>query len=226
VYYLEGSGLALSGSCFTMTNPDAILWLGGAPCAGKSSVAEVLVRRFDIEVYRVDEAFDAHVCQLDEHTHPALLRWTTSSWDERWIRPPEALLADVIACYREHLSFVLEDLRSRVWSSRLVVVEGSAVLPDEIAPILRCRERGMWLIPTLEFQRHNYARRNWVGGILQQCADPDIAFRNWMERDARFAQWVAGQVRDQGLASIEIDGSRSVDQIADVVARHFGLTGF
>jgi hypothetical protein len=207
-----------------MTDLDAILWLGGAPCAGKSSVAELLVSRFDIDVYHVDEAFNAHVCRLGVRAHPALLRWMRSSWDERWIRPPEVLLSDVIECYREHLSFVLEDLRALVSNSRHVLVEGTALLPDEIAPLLGSRERGIWLIPTQPFQEHNYERRVWVGSILQQCADPKLAFRNWMRRDVAFARWVARQVHDQGLTSIEIDGSSGVEQIADRVAGHFGLS--
>ena len=207
-----------------MADLDAILWLGGAPCAGKSSVAEILVSRFDIDVYHVDEAFNTQVSRLDERAQPALLRWMTSSWDERWIRPPEVLLADVIECYREHVSFILEDLRTLVSNSPRVLVEGTALLPDSIAPLLTSYERGIWLIPTQPFQEHNYARRMWVDGILRQCADPQVAFRNWMRRDAAFARWVARQAHNRGLTSIEIDGSRSIEQIADSVARQFVLT--
>ena len=110
-----------------------------------------------------------------------------------------------------------------VSTSRLVLVEGNALLPDEIAPLLRSRERGVWLIPTQPFQERSYARRMWVPGILQQCASPEVAFRNWMGRDAAFARWVAKQVHDHGLTSIRVDGSHSVEQIADRVASHFGF---
>lgn len=46
-----------------------------------------------------------------------------------------------------------------------------------------------------------------------------------MERDARFAAWLADEVRMPGLACIEVDGSRGVEEVAGVVAERFGLGG-
>ena len=201
-----------------------MLWVGGAPCGGKSSVAKLLGDRFDLELVRVDDAFDRHVRQIDQNRHPALSRWMALSWNERWMRAPEVLLLEVIACYREHLGFILDDLRAATPRGHRVLVEGSSILPAEIAPMLMKNTQAIWLLPAPAFQAQNYARREWVEDILRQCADPVAAFRNWMARDAAFASWLAKQIRDLGLRSIEVDGSRSIEEIADVIVSHFGLS--
>jgi len=87
-----------------------VFWLGGSPCAGKSSVSEVLARRFALDVYHVDEAFDRHARGLDPARQPALAAWCASSWEERWMRPPGDLLRNVIACYGEHFALILKDI--------------------------------------------------------------------------------------------------------------------
>jgi len=178
------------------TSDPPIVWLGGAPCAGKSSVARTLSERFALDILHIDDSFGACASQRDAARHPALSRWMALSWNERWSRSPDPLLAEVIACYHEHLCFVLEDLRTRDLGGRQTLVEGSAVLARDIAPMLGSRAEGVWLVPTAEFQAQHYAQRPWVDGILQQCADPGGAFERWMGRDARFAEWLAYEVQE------------------------------
>ena len=37
-----------------------VYWLGGSPCAGKSSIADSLVERYGFRLYRCDEAYFVH----------------------------------------------------------------------------------------------------------------------------------------------------------------------
>ena len=203
----------------------SVLWLGGAPCAGKSSVAQLLGERFGLDVVHVDDTVAAFIAQLDPVRHPALSGWMALSWDERWARPLEALVDEVVACYRKHLGFVREQVLSRAGRGRPVLVEGSVILPADVAPTLGGPADAVWLVPTAGFQAHHYAQRPWIGGVLKECADPAAAFERWMERDARFAAWLEDEVRGLGLACIAVDGSRSVDEVARVVAERFGLGG-
>ena len=203
----------------------SVLWLGGAPCAGKSSVAQLLGERFGLDVVHVDDTFDAFIAQLDPLRHPVLSGWMALSWDERWRRSPAALLDEVVACYREHLGFVREQVLSRAGRGRRVLVEGSVILPADVAPTLGGSADALWLVPTRAFQVHHYAQRPWIGGVLRECADPTAAFERWMERDARFAAWLVDEVRGLGLAFIAVDGSRGVEEVAGVAAERFGLGG-
>jgi hypothetical protein len=152
--------------------------LGGAPNAGSSSVARLLGERLALDVVDVDDSIEGCVARLDQVWQTALSRWMALSWDERRARPPEVLLSEVVACYREHVGFVREQLRTLDRGGRTVLVEGSAILPADVAPTFG---------------------------------------------SARFAEMLVGEVRDLGLACITVDGSESSEEIADVLAEHFGL---
>lgn len=206
-----------------MNDTRTILWLGGAPCAGKSSVAAALAASFDLQLYRVDDTYEQLNSRLNEVEYPALTRWMASSWDERWMQPLETLLREVIACYREHLHFVLADLRAKARARRRLLVEGSALLPTDLAPILKHPRDALWLIPTPTFQASQYARRAWVSAVLAQCSAPDVAFGNWMGRDAAFGRWLTAQADELGLAAMGIDGKQTIDEVARAVAARYGL---
>ncbi len=199
-------------------------WLGGSPCAGKSTVAGILARRYDLDVYRVDEAFEDHALRLDPVRQPALVRWLAASPNERWLRPVDDLVDDAIACYREHLGMVLEDVAARP-GMRPLLIEGTALLPAEVAGVALGPERALWLLATPAFQRRHYRERAWAWDVVASSHDPERAFENWMERDTRFAVWVAAEVDACGLGRCTVDGDRTADEVADAVAARFGWAG-
>jgi 2-phosphoglycerate kinase len=200
-----------------------VYWLGGSPCAGKSTVAGALSRRFGLDLYRVDDAFEGHARRLDPARQPALVRWCAASANERWLQPIDVLLRDAIACYREHWGLVLDDIGARR-ETRPLLVEGTALLPDEVAAAAPAHH-ALWLVAAPDFQRRHYRERGWARGVVSASDDPGRAFDNWMERDVRFAAWVAAEVDALGLRRLTVDGARTVDQVADAVAAHFGLGG-
>lgn len=202
-------------------NLENVFWLGGSPCAGKSSVSEIVARRFGLDVYHVDEAFEIHAQRFASACHPALTKWSASSWDQRWMQPPDSLVQDVIACYQEHFTLILEDVLSL--SNRPLIVEGTALLPRPVARILTRQSRAIWMVPTAGFQRKHYSERDWVQGILAQCSNPEAAFENWMERDIRFAEWIVAEASTLNLATLKIDGNLTIEENADAIARHFQL---
>ena len=199
-----------------------VFWLGGSPCAGKSSMSEVMARQFELDVYHVDEAFERHVQRLEPARQPALAKWCSSSWDERWMQPTGDLLQNVIACYREHFALILKDVLT-IAKDKPLLVEGTALLPRHVAEVLPNRNQAAWVIAGADFQREHYRRREWARGIVNQCHDPELAFRNWMERDVQFAGWVRAEVTALGLRLLEVDGSRSVEENAESIAAYFQL---
>jgi 2-phosphoglycerate kinase len=198
-----------------------VLWLGASPCAGKSTVAGLLATRFGLDLYRVDDAFERHANLLDPARQPTLVRWCAASADERWLQPIDALLDDAIRCYREHWGMVLEDVTARR-ATRPLLVEGTALLPAEVARVARA-DRALWLVADPDFQRRHYRERAWARGVVAASDDPERAFENWMERDVRFASWVAAEADALGLRRLTVDGGRTVDEVADAVAAAFGL---
>ena len=202
--------------------PGNIFWLGGSPCAGKSSISDSLASRFSLNVYHVDEAFEIHRRDLNPAAQPALTRWLASSWNERWMQPIDRLVEDVIACYREQFDLILPDILARTQDASLLV-EGTALLPRLLGGTLTTRNQAIWVIPTADFQVEHYSLREWAHGIVAQCDNPEVAFQNWMERDIRFARWIEAEVNTMGLRLLKIDGSRTLAESAIEVASHFQL---
>ncbi len=199
-----------------------VLWLGGSPCAGKSSISEILAKEFNLDLYRVDEAFDVHVQRFTLESQPALTNWCASNWNERWTKPVDKLVGEVIACYEEHFSLILADIFDAP-KEKTLLVEGTALLPKQVAAVLSKPAQALWMVPTADFQWKYYAGREWVGNVLAQCENPEKAFDNWMRRDERFAEWVAAQAGELNLKVLKVDGTRTIEQNATQAARYFGL---
>ena len=195
--------------------------MGGSPCAGKSLISDLIASRFGLDVYHVDEAFDRHAQDFDPIRHPTLTKWVASSCNQRWMQPVDSLVRDAIGCYQEHFTIILEDVLSL--PERPLLVEGTALLPREVASVLSHRSHAIWVIPNADFQRAHYAEREWAQGVLAQCSDPEAAFHNWMERDSRFAKWIEAEASELDLTLLKVDGNRSVEENAESVARHFQL---
>jgi len=202
-----------------------IFWLGGSPCAGKSSICEVLAERHNLRCYHCDVAFNEHRHRFTPAGQPTLFKWTHTPWDELWMQPAAVLLDEAIACYREHFDLILQDLRAFP-KTIPILAEGNPLLPDRVFDLLRHPRQAIWLVPTAEFQKKCYPERGaWVQTILSQCTDPDQAFQNWMARDIAFANWITGKATALQLTLLPVDGQRTIAENAELVARHFGLTG-
>lgn len=104
-----------------------------------------------------------------------------------------------------------------------MLVEGPALLPRAVARRLRKRSNAIWVTPSHDFQREHYSKRDWARKIVERCDDPEVAFHNWMERDIRFAEWIEAEVYTLDLQLLKIDGTRTISENAEEVARHFKL---
>ena len=199
-----------------------VLWVGGSPCAGKSTLAATLASRHRLARYHCDEALAAHVRRAAPHAYPMMHTLTNTPWNDLWMRPVDAQVREELAFYREEFPLVLDDLRGFPATSP-VIAEGTALLPELVAPHLTDPHRAVWLVPNADFQRAHYARRPWIHDILRQCDDPARAFENWMRRDIGFADTVERQATERRLQVLRIDGALDVEALATTVERWFRL---
>ena len=203
-----------------------VLWMGGSPCSGKSSIAETVANRYGLALYRCDDAFWEHTKRVDPGRHPTLHKLNQMTWNEIWMRPVDVQIADETRCYHEEFEMILEDL-SAYPRSTPVLAEGAALLPDMVSGLLPGDHRAIWIVPTAAFQRAHYTpeQRPFMKDILKQCQDATQALQNWMDRDAGFAKQVSTRVRELGLGLITVDGERTIEKNAEMVANHFRLVG-
>jgi 2-phosphoglycerate kinase len=198
--------------------------MGGSPCSGKSSIAGMLAKKHGLHVYKCDDAFWEHANRADPVARPTFHRLTHMTWEEIWMRPVAVQIADEFACYREQFGMIVDDLLALPRSTP-VIAEGAALLPNLVSGLLPDRSRAVWVIPTEPFQREHYTpeKRPFVNGVLAHCQNPAQAFANWMDRDVGFAKWVAGQAQALDLQVLTVDGKRTVEQNAEIVAQYLGV---
>ena len=202
--------------------PDNVYFIGGSPCSGKSTSAELLSKRFHMTYFKVDESLGRYLSLAAENGSAACRRIASMTGDEIWMRTPEVQCDEEFEIYRDIAPFVLEDIKA-LGSDRKIIAEGAAYIPAIAFETGAEKSKYMALVPEREFQFSRYIRRPWVGIVLKDCTDKQAAFRNWMERDALFAEVVLDDCRKYGYFSMVNDGSRSPAEIAEDIARHFGL---
>ncbi|HWI63965.1 MAG TPA: hypothetical protein VNT75_19185, partial [Symbiobacteriaceae bacterium] len=194
------------------------------PCSGKSTIARLLGERHGFSVYHVDDHFDAHVARATADHHPHMKRFKLD-WDEIFVtRPVEAQVEGEFEFYREEWSLTLEDLLAMP-NDRLLIAEGTSMLPELVAPLVAAPDRAIWIVPTEPFQKATYPtqRADFVRWVVGQTSNPDLALRNWMDRDAEYGRLVAADAERRGFRVEWVDGSRSIDTMASVVEAQFDV---
>ena len=101
-----------------------VVWVGGAPAAGKSTVARALTRRYGLRLYGADTRTWAHRDRALARGIPAARAFETLSPRERWQRSTAELVA--MSLHRERGPMVLEDLTG-LPDRPLVVAEGTTL---------------------------------------------------------------------------------------------------
>lgn len=196
--------------------------MGGSPCSGKSSITDLLAARYALHAYHCDDHYTEHLRRADPVRHPELHKVPAMTWNEIWGRTIEKAVLDEFEFYRQEFGMILEDLLAMP-PSRPIIAEGASLIPECVVPLLSNARHAAWVVPTAEFQLHHYSRRSWVQGILDQCDNPQAAFATWQGRDIEFGNIVEREARALGLLVIRVDGSRTIEEIAEQLAGHFGL---
>ena len=200
-----------------------VRWLGGSPCAGKSTVAALLAARHGLRVYSCDAAFDRHAASADPTAAPTLARLRGMTWDDVFLRPRRTMTRDAVAACAEAFPLVLADLAA-LPPGRLVIAEGMALLPECVAILgARALARAAWLVPAPAFQRAHYARRAWARELVEGTRDPATAFENWMRRDEASARLVRAQASRVGGALHVVRPDAVAEAVAAWVEARLGL---
>jgi 2-phosphoglycerate kinase len=190
-----------------------VLWLGGSTCAGKTTVAKRLAAAHGLRVYHCDEAFEEHRRRARPDRHPGFCRIMDLSAEELWSLPADEQVRSLLAFYADDLEMILEDLRA-LPADGPVLVEGTGLLPGKIAALAGDPRQALFLISTPDLRRRLYqGRGKWVRGM------PEEAFA----RDDELALRRATEAAALGLPVVTVDGSRTVEETAELAARSFGL---
>ncbi|MEM7625571.1 MAG: hypothetical protein AAF333_08085 [Planctomycetota bacterium] len=200
-----------------------VYWLGGGSGAAKSTVARRLAAAHDLTLYSTDDVMGDHGRRYRPEDCPRLEAFKRMTMDERWVeRSPEVMLETFHWFAGEGFGLIVEDLLA-LPRDRRVIVEGFRPMPALVAPLILSRRQAVWLLPTPAFRRRAFEARGTLWDIPNKTSDPEKALDNLLVRDALFTEQLRREAREQGSATITVDGDRSEDDLAIAVAAHFAL---
>lgn len=197
-------------------------YIGGSPCAGKSTVAERLSKEYDLYYFKVDDFLDTYTKLGASKGYPICKKTIEMNAEQIWMREPVLQCEEEFEFYEEVFDYVLADLRQRNLQNG-IITEGAAYVPKLIKRLDIPRNRYVSITPTKEFQVAHFRKREFVPYVLDGCGDKEKAFCNWMERDVLFAQEVRKQCYENNFYSIINDGTLGIDELVNRVAVHFGF---
>jgi 2-phosphoglycerate kinase len=200
-----------------------VLWIGGSTDAGKTSVARALAEKYGLQAYHYD-LYDrtmppGHWARIDPKRHPHMHASPVDDRDWMWVdTTPEELVERWQQTNPERFQLVLEDLLA-LPTTPPIVAEGYGFAPDLVQPLLSSPYQAIWLISTEAFKRATYERRG--KGAFTDTRDPERARRNHIGRDLLLAEYLRRRAEERELPFIEVDGTRSLEEIVSLVEAHF-----
>jgi adenylate kinase family enzyme len=198
-----------------------VLWIGGGTGAGKSSIATLLAERHGLTRYNYDwhDSRD-HTDRTRADRHPHRAAFLAMTLDERWVlRSPLQMVDETLGGFRERFEMVTEDLLLIPEHPR-VIADGFGLLPELVHPLIESPRQAIFLLPTPEFRVVALERRGW--GSADETSDVKRARANRLARDGLLTDHVRESAARLGLATVDVDGSRGLDDIVAEVTKHFG----
>jgi len=199
-----------------------VYYIGGSPCSGKSTTAEILSKKYDLYYFKVDDYLDKYMQSGAEKSYETCKKVSGLSGDQIWMRDPMLQCAEEFQWYEEVFEFIQGDLET-ISCKNGIITEGAAYLPKLMKSINVPYNRYISVTPGKEFQISHYSKREFVPYILRECSDKQKAFENWMERDILFAGRVQQQCKMVGYKSFINDGEVMVEDMVKMIEAHFEL---
>jgi hypothetical protein len=204
-----------------MIQMQRVFWLSGSPCGGKSTVSTALAGKYNWNIYHVDDQWDSHCERAHPSVHPTFYSISRVTGDALWLRPLEEQIRTEPDFINDIFPLILEDIGSMLDADDRPLIVDASVVPKSIVAHLPSKVHIFYLIPEERFQRHQYALRPSIEPTLAKTSNRELAFSNWMARDAAYARWLLEEVKRYALPHLVVDGSQTLEERISMIGDHF-----
>ena len=195
--------------------------IGGSPCSGKSTIAAHLAERYQLIPIKLDDLVEGFTQAARRDGAPISTLRENRTTDQIWLREPAAMAEEEWAFYEEIFPYLRQYLAEN--RDKPMILEGAGCLPHLIKS-LNMELSYLCLTPTADFQKEQYAKREWVPYVLQNSSHPQLAFDNWMKRDILFAKRCRKEAERLSYPQLLTDGSRRIEEMTEQAAHILGLS--
>ena len=196
-------------------------YIGGSPCSGKSTIAELLSKKYNLFYFKIDDFLEKYTKMGALKSYEICNKQEKMNAEQTWMRDPVLQCREELVFYKEIFNFIIADLKQI--NSKGIITEGAAYLPAFMKNLNVPKSRYISITPTKKFQVFHYRKREWVPYVLEGCSDKEKAFCNWMDRDVLFAKEVQRQCCEENYVSLINDGTIGIDELISNVIAHFEL---
>lgn len=131
--------------------------IGGSPCSGKSTLASLLARKYDLLHIKLDDLVDEMMSQASVDSRPICLLRQDRNPEQIWMRNPEEMADEEWRFYEEIFPYVKSCLIKN--QDKALLVEGAGLLPHLIKSLEELAVSYLCLTPTADFQKKHYKQR-------------------------------------------------------------------
>lgn len=197
--------------------------IGGGPAGGKSSVAEAIGEKFNLEVIKADIYEGSHRKRAAQEKYPVNSYLNTLEEGERELELIRLSAKQERARHEELFFMLLKELRDMDFET--LVIEGNSLMPKLVKEYFTFSYKAVWLVPTFKFQSEQYLKRDWAIDLLKKGEDPSLLLHTWIKRDHSFNEEIARQARELGFPLLTVDGTEGVDYSIKWAEKQLGLVG-
>ena len=199
-----------------------VYFIAGTPCGGKTTVSRALGKKYNIPVYDIDERFPEHQAMSDATSQPAM-NYNFRDADEFFGRSVEEYRTWLLQSTREQLDFILLDLM-RLSQDQIILCDCHLTLeqaeqitdPAHIAFMLK---KPVNLVEEYCNRADHQDFSNFIHSATNVEAAKATCNETLLTLNAKYFE----DVKQSRYFWLERDMSRTVEETADLVAKHFGF---
>ncbi|HUW84247.1 MAG TPA: hypothetical protein VMZ31_15790 [Phycisphaerae bacterium] len=130
------------------------------------------------------------------------------------------LINDAQRAHRAFWPAIRSVIRAHLHWGRPAIIEGWAILPDLVAQAGFNEVSALWLdVPAASIESRVRADVGFYGG----ASDPERMIRQFVGRSVAFSSWLQQQTSTLRLPYLQLSGTESPDEVAELCLRTIGV---